>query len=142
MKSKNRYKLRYLFYRILPNIVFGLADYESSTRCKVCKKSGSVGFLFQGKIMCNMSHEYVEEPNTSLKRKLYLVWEAIGNFFWKVLDKLHIVRSSHDGRYGMFGGDECMYVKQYKLNLETGKFTFEFKKRKWWEYIIIDTKKK
>jgi len=136
---KKHYQLRYLFYRILPNIVFGLKDYESNTRCKVCKKSGAYGFYYQGKLMCG-DHEYQSEPNTSTKHRLYLIWKSITNLFWTILEKVHIVRSAYDGRYSLFG-DESMYVKQFTINIETGKTTYEFKKRKWWEYIIIETQK-
>jgi hypothetical protein len=54
-----------------------------------------------------------------------------------ILDKLHIVRSSHDDRYGMFG-DERKYVKSWEFNKTTGKSTTNLKSRKWWEYIFIE----
>lgn len=133
-----RYQLRWLFYRRLPNMVFSKGDYTSNTRCKICKRGSGMMWFFQGKLLCGSGdHEYIEEPNTSLKHKVYKAWKYISGLFWLMLDKIHLVRSSHHGRYEMFG-DESPYISSFTINLDTGKVTYHLKKRKWWEYIFIE----
>jgi hypothetical protein len=132
-----RYRLRWLFYRRLPNFILSSGDYKSATRCAVCKRGTGMNMFFMGKVLCGYGdHEYKEEPNTSIKHRLYKFWCSVSKTFWRILDSIHLVRSSHEGRYDMFG-DESSYVRVYTLNMETGKSKYELKRRKWWEYIFI-----
>lgn len=138
-----RYQLRWLFYKRLPNIMWGKNDYTADKRCVKCKGgvSGSkMGMLYMGRMIIHCPHcgdELKEEDNTSIKHVLWKKWSRIVHLFWICLDRLHIVRSTHHGRYDMFG-DESKYVHHYTMNMETGKTTFTLKKRKWWEYIFIE----
>ena len=137
-----RYQLRWLFYRRLPNMVWGENNYTSSDRCSNCKKgvSGSFGYIFQGKMFMHCPHcgkDLKKEKNTNLNHKLWVIGKNISILFWNFLDKIHLVRSQVSGRYDMMG-DECKYVKHWTMNYETGKMSFTPKKRKWWEYIFIE----
>lgn len=79
----------------------------------------------------------MSKPNTNISHKLYKFGKRISKLFWILLDKLHLVRSSIIGRYDMFG-DESRYVKSWVMNMKTGKMSKNLKKRKWWEYILIE----
>lgn len=133
-----RYQLRWIFYRRLPNMIFQKGNYTSNKRCKICKKGMGMLWMYQGKMLC-AGHEFQEEKNISLKHKLYVAGKFLNNLFWKGLDKIHLVRSAHEGRYDMFG-DETKYVSSWGFNIETGEVKFNIKKRKWWEHIFIERK--
>ena len=141
-----RYTLRWLFYRRLPNMTF--SKYRQ-TRCKHCKNgSGTRMMIFsftdeknKRSIFCVCGKPQEEEPNTNLNYLLYNIKmkfhkHTIGNM-WKALSWVRIVRSSHHGRYDVFG-DECNYIHSFILNMESGKTTFKHKKRVWWQYIFIE----
>lgn len=137
-----RYKLRYLFYRKLPNYVYGKNDHSADKRCSKCKKgvSYSFGFIWMGKktMYCpNCGKELIEEANSGIKRNLWIFKKKVIDFGCNILDFLHIVRSSHHSRYDMFG-DERHYVHHFSLNTETGKMSYKLKKRKWWQWIFIE----
>lgn len=137
---------RWLFYRRVPNMLkqnYRLAD----NRCKSCKKGVNSRFIISmrqedgtWKSYCNCPHcnkEYIAEPNTNLSYKLWKYYEKIISLFWWILDKLHLVKSSVHGRYDMFG-DEARYVKHWTYNKKDLYPTSLMKKRKWWEYILIE----
>lgn len=136
------YQLRWLFYRRIPNLKFGSNSYKSDKRCSKCK-GGSDGLKWmfpQYGIVCPHCHKkLVEEPNASVKHRAWKLWTKSCKLFWNVLDWLHIVRSSIEGRYDIFG-DEMHYVEGYTIDMESGKVTTKMKKRKWWEYIVIKKK--
>lgn len=140
------YKLRWLFYRKIPNFQITKARY-SPNRCSNCKKGvdGRIVFSsnnpYEQKILSPCPHcnkEYIKELNINLDYKLYKIAKYISKLFWLLLDKLHLVRSSIEGRYDMFGDESC-YIKSWIYNEETGKITYILKDRKWWQYIIIKT---
>jgi hypothetical protein len=135
----NQYRLRWLFYRKVANVMFGKNDYTAYNRCASCKKgvSSYVGFMFNGRIVSSCPHcgvELVKELNTGISHKLYVVWCGVSDLFWKVLDWLHLVRSGK--RYGMLG-DESYYVKHWSYDINTGETGYELKKRRWFEYVFI-----
>lgn len=142
--------LRWLYYRRIPNLVMGKPSTDkwvSDKRCSKCKWGVNMRMCWSFRDADDKWHshsvcphcngEYVAEPNTNITHKLYKAWKWMSKLFWKMLDKLHLVRSSIHGRYDMFG-DEQRYVAVFKLNFKTGKTTYEFKKRKWWEYMLIE----
>lgn len=142
--------LRWLFYRKIPNWVMGKPStdkYTSDKRCVECKNgvNARMGFLALGKdgqqkytSFCpHCRKEYKEEPNTNFSHRLYKLGKFISTKFWKILDKLHLVRSSIGGRYEMMG-DERRYVLRWGMNMETGKTNYKLRKRKWYEYILIE----
>jgi hypothetical protein len=131
-----RYRLRWLFYRRIPNMVFSKGDHTSDKRCKTCKKGKGMLWFMGGKTLCPSGHEYIEEPNTSFRHRVYVITKAATNLFWTILDKIHLVRSAHESRYDMFG-DEGNYVSHYTLNTETYETTYHLKPRKWWEHIFV-----
>lgn len=139
-----RYRLRWLFYGKLDNFVLGKSRWASD-RCKNCKKgvNSKIAIIdFETnttKSFCiHCSKEYIAEPNTNLDYRIYKIFKSIAKLFWNLLDFLHLVRSSHFGRYNMFG-DESNYVSGWSFNYDnyTGMHPL-MKKRKWWEYIIIE----
>lgn len=137
-----RYRLRWLFYQRLPNMVFGKDGYRARERCKNCKKGVGmeVGFMMPGKgawSFCTNCHtELIKEPNISFAHKLWTCWSKIKKFTIFILDFLHILRSSISGRYDMFG-DEANYVEYHSIDFNTGKTGYKLKARKWYEYIFI-----
>ena len=130
-----KYTLRYLFY--LPRRGFKLQtkSYEGSTRCAVCKDGGNLKFLFGNELFCIGGHKFEEEPNTSLKHRLYKVGKFLSKYSLKALQILHIVRVDNE-RYGIFG-DEAHYVYATSYDGETGELGYHEIKRKWWEHIVI-----
>src|SRR3990167_8331292 len=142
--------LRWLHYRQIPNLVRGNPSTDkwvSDKRCRKCKWGVNARFMWSIRdkndvwhTICKCPHcneDYVAEPNTNFTHHLYKTGKLISKRFWTILDLLHLVRSSISGRYDM-SGDEARYVENRELNMETGKITYEFKKRKWWEYILIE----
>ena len=142
--------LRWLYYRKTPNFSLGKIStdkYKSSKRCANCKNGVNTRMVFMmmqedgtqkySSYCPHCSKEYVEEENTNINHKLYKIGKKISKYFWMLLDKLHLVRSSISSRYDMFG-DEYRYVRGWEMNMKTGKTTFSLKKRKWWEYIFIE----
>lgn len=142
--------LRWLFYRKIPNLVISKPSrdkYTSSKRCAKCKKGVNLkmGLLVRQednsyKYISYCPHcgdEYKEEPNTNISHKLYKITKKTSNLFWLILDKIHLVRSSHESRYSMFG-DESRYVEYWKYDLNWNPKKPVLKKRKWWEYILIE----
>ncbi len=139
--------LRWLFYRRKDNVVFGKNGVSSDKMCQSCKKGVNSYLAFscidsEGKhytvANCPFCKEkLVRVPNTTISHKLYKFWTKCVILFWVFLDKIRLVRSSIEGRYGMFG-DESRYTTGFYLNMETGKSTSLMRKRKWWEYIIIE----
>lgn len=142
--------LRWLYYRRIPNDLFGgskTAKYSSDKRCANCKCGVNARFvwlLFQedgtrkSVSYCpHCSKQYEAEPNTNLSHKIYKLLKGINKLFWLLLDSLHLVRSSGEGRYGMFG-DEAKYVRDWSFNENTGETKHHHRKRKWWEHILIE----
>lgn len=142
--------LRWLFYRktknwILPNPKHD--KYSANDRCSNCKLgvNARMGFLFfqedgTSKYQSFCPHcgkEYSPEPNINISHKLYKLAKIICKFFWFILDKIHLIRRSTETRYGAFG-DESRYVKCLEYDNEWNYKGVELKKRKWWEYIIIE----
>jgi hypothetical protein len=140
-----RYQLRWLFYRKMQNLRFVQSDYTSTTRCSNCKKpAGGMQMGWQDEtgfhIYCNYCRKVLkEEPNRNVDHLFWMAWRYIPVCFWWSLDKLHIVRSSINERYGMFG-DESKYIHHWTMDYGTGKTTQTLKPRKWWEYIFIERK--
>lgn len=138
-----RYQLRWLLYRKIPNMRWGKNDYSSDKRCKSCKRGTGgikIGWVTNGVYSCSCPHcgnELKEEKNINLNHRLWGIGKSISSYFWALLDKLHLVRSSSIGRYDMFG-DEQKYVSSYTLDMTNCKMTPRYKKRKWWEYIFIE----
>ncbi len=137
---------RYLFYRRKQNICFGKNDYSSDKICSKCKKGTGglklmmLNFRPNGKSITYCPHgcgELFQIPNTNLNHKLWIIGNRISKLFWFILDKLHIIRSSINSRYDM-GGDESRYILRWSMNMDTGEFKPIHRKRKWWEYIIIE----
>lgn len=139
--------LRWLFYVRKKNLCFGKNDWSASKICDKCRKGVSSfitwsTFSEDGK---GKSHSYCPHcgkemnrvDNDNVSHKLYKFTEKLKNWFWWVLDKSHIARYSIEGRYGMFG-DEARYVKSWTVNMKSGEEKANFKKRKWWEYILIE----
>jgi len=133
-----RYTFRWLFYRKTKNWSMQKGDYTSPKRCAVCKRPTGMLWGIGGKLYCH-GHEYKEELNTSVKHRVWVIYCKISTIFWLSLDWLHIVRSTYDSRYGMFG-DENQYVDHWTMNMETGEMKFILKKRKWWQYIFVERK--
>lgn len=142
--------LRWLHYRRTPNWTIGKPStdkYISDKRCKACKWGVNLrvswiiiaedGTRSSCSYCPHCNKEYHEEPNTNFTHKLYKAAKWISKIFWIILDKLHLVRSTTSGRYEMFG-DEQRYVESWQMNFETGETSKKFKKRKWWEYILIE----
>lgn len=145
-----RYTLRWLFYRRVPNMKFSHPSrdkYSSDKRCASCKwgVNARMAFIMMRKDGTSKSYslcphcaeEYKEEPNTNLSHRAYKVWSWLTGIFWTILDRLHLVRSSCNGRFSMFG-DEARYIKGWYLDMGTGKTTPIHRKRKWWQYIVIE----
>lgn len=148
--ARKKYQLRWLFYRRLPNMVWSASKYDkyiAHDRCKACKwgVNGRLVFIMWDKNGIPTSYsncpqcgkEYKAEPNTNYSYRAYKISKRISKGFWDVLDWLHLVRSAHSGRYDIFG-DEGYYVTGWELNTKTGVVITHFKKRKWWEYILIE----
>lgn len=145
------YKLRYLFYRKTKNFYMGspsLDKWAANDRCKACKVGVNHRMVMMyfdesgGKTNSspcpNCNKEYVAEPNINFTHKVYLFIKGSKDLFWLILDKIHLIKSSSDGRYGMFG-DESSYVKTWSI-YEEGREKVVLKKRRWFEYIFIKTK--
>jgi len=138
------YQLRWAFYRNVPNWSLGKDNDSSSERCASCKKgvSSSFGYAFNGKFhfFCpHCSKDLVKEKNTNIRHYLWIVFKKVSKAFWWVLNEIHLVRSAHNDRYGMFG-DEYKYVEKYTINFETDETVFTLRKRKWWEHLFIERK--
>lgn len=137
-RAKKQYQLRWLFYKRKPNFILGKNNYTASERCSKCKKGVST-YLFiwtPSKNIYKCPHcaeDLVKEKNTSIKRKLW----NYRNVFWNLLDYLHICRYSATGRYDMLG-DECYLVESREYDKDWNLIKINFKKRKWWEHIIIE----
>jgi len=142
--------LRWLYYRRIPNLVMGnlkTDKYASVKRCNKCKLGVNARMEFimiaeDGTRKCttycpHCGKEYKEEQNTNLSHRFYKSIKWISKLFWFILDKLHLVRSSIEGRYGMFG-DEARYVKSWRYNKDWTTQKPLMKNRKWWEYILIE----
>jgi len=142
--------LRWLHYKRIPNWVMGKPStdkYIADKRCKECKwgVNARMVWMFTAEDGTRSSHfncphcrkEYHGEPNTNFTHKLYKTGKRISKIFWTILDRLHLVRSSIGGRYDMFG-DEARYVRSWGINMTTGEMSKTLKKRKWWEYILIE----
>jgi hypothetical protein len=142
--------LRWLYYRRIPSWEMGKPGtdkYTSPSRCSSCKKGVNMRLMFMDftknesySICPHCSERYIEEPNTNLSHKIYLSLKWVSKFFWTILDRLHLVRSSHSERYDMFG-DESRYVKYFSFNYDTGDHSVTLKKRKWWEHIFIERRR-
>lgn len=134
--------LRWLFYRKKKNLVFGENNYTANTMCSLCKK-GTDGpcFYIMGlnKLYCPHcgTDELKRISNTNFNHRLYIIGKFISNYTWKFLSMIRLVRSSIEGRYDMFG-DERRHVESWQLNYSTGRTSYRLKKRKWWEYILIE----
>lgn len=142
--------LRWLYYRKIPNMVMGnpkTDKWVSDKRCSKCKKGVNARMGFRMRLedgshkytsYCpHCGSEYNAEANTNISHKLYKIGKRISKIFWSILDRLHLVRSSIGGRYDMIG-DEARYVRSWGMNMKTGEMSKELKKRKWWEYILIE----
>lgn len=138
-----RYQLRWLFYRVKSNTFILNYREASKDRCSKCKRGSSSWMAFAKpdepmKMYCiYCGSEWVPEPNTNFKHYAIKICRATSKTFWAVLDWLHLVRSSFDPRYSMFG-DEGHYVKSFTVNTDTWTTTYKLKKRRWWEYILIE----
>lgn len=131
-----RYKLRYLFYRKPIFRGFMRPEWLNEKICKNCKRGSNSCMAFMGKMICiGCGAELIEIANNRLKFRLFKLQAPIGNFLWLMLQYLHIVKTSTDGRYELFG-DEANYVSHI-YNIETGAMRRAHKKRKWFEYIFI-----
>ena len=81
--------------------------------------------------------EYIEEANANLSYRAYQLYKWVSKMLWLILDNLHIVRTSYNGRYEMFG-DEAVYVQHWRYSLDfSEKKGIKLRPRKWWEYIFI-----
>lgn len=137
-KRNRKYQLRWLFYRNKANFLMGKNNYTASERCSKCKKGVSfyMAIWWEGKNLSKCPHcseDLVKEPNTSIFRKLYIKKDI----FWKVLDKLHICRNTIGGRYE-WGNDEHYFITSSEYTSDWDFKQHNFRKRKWWEYIIIE----
>ena len=142
--------LRWLFYRKVPNLIIGnfkTDKWVSDDRCKSCKKGVNNRIIFsirredgvwESNSLCpHCNEKYIAEPNINFSHKLWKLYNIIINIFWIILDKIHLVRSSIGGRYEMMG-DEEKYVENWVLNEKSKSMDINLKKRKWWEYILIE----
>ncbi len=142
--------LRWLYYRRIPNLVWGnykTDKWISDKRCSKCKWGVNQRLVWSFRdandvwhSQCKCPHcneDYVAEPNTNISHKVYMLLKRISRTFWFILDWLHLVRSCMDSRYSM-GGDESRYVSMFSMNMKTGEAKYILKKRKWWEYIFIE----
>jgi len=133
---------RYLIYRKLPNIIWETKSWKCIDRCDKCKKGFNMALTFFDRdepyILCpNCMNECKKEPNENFSYKLYKFYKLISKIFWKLLEIIHLVRSDFHGRYDMFG-DESRYVKNYEIDTNLMTTKYNLKKRKWWEYILIE----
>lgn len=143
MKLDKKYQLRWLFYRNKKNLAFRKNNFTATERCCNCKKGVSkwISYIFtendgSTKFISNCPHcnkELKREKNISIIHKLY---ESI-EYFWSVLDWLHICRNTAGGRYD-FGNDEWYLVKGYYYTDYFELVEVLKRKRKWWEYVIIE----
>ncbi len=139
--------LRWLFYRKVPNIIMSTDKWGHADRCKLCKKGVNARIVFSMRrddgtwktvSQCpRCGKDYEAEPNTNLSHKLWKSYKEITNPFWLILDKIHLVRSTTDGRYGMMG-DESRYIKSTEFDKDWNFVKTHLKRRKWWEYILIE----
>jgi len=132
-----RYTLRWFIYRKLPSFILGGHKHSHKEVCSSCLKGSSSFIFWNGKVFCMCGAERKLIPNKSIMHKLWKVWNYISNKFWKLLDVLHIVRSSQSGRYDMFG-DESRYVSGYRYTKNWEPAGRVMHTRKWWEYIFIE----
>lgn len=141
--------LRWLFYRKRSAWSLGYGKYDkwiASNRCSKCKWGVNQRIIWSFRDINNAWHstskcphcneEYVPEPNTNITYRLHKAYKRAVELFWYILDKIHLVRNSSTGRYGM-GGDETRYIKSWEIK-STGEVIPHHKFRKWWEYIIIE----
>lgn len=131
-----RYRLRYLFYVRKPNGVF-ITEEASPKRCIVCKRGSSTRIYWAGKQLCLCGEELREEPNTNWSHRRYVLKSRAKKWFFYVLEQIHLVRYTTEGRYDMFG-DESNYVQRTILDKDwkiTGRV---MRPRKWYEYIFIE----
>jgi len=136
-----RYRLRWLFYRKRNGFYFPKYSYE---RCENCKNGSAMGAIEMNfgtgeckKKCLNCMKTFIGEPNTNWNYRVYLFKKAITKFIEVALNWLHILRKRQETRYGMFG-DEDKHVKAWIYNTEANTSETCFKKRKWWEYILIE----
>lgn len=78
----------------------------------------------------------VEEPNTSWLYKWLTFVSKAKKIGWMILEFTHLFRYTSDPRYSMFG-DEAHYVKGWVIHND-GREEAMMRKRKWWEYIVIE----
>lgn len=139
--------LRWVYYRRTHNLVVKTHEYTSDKRCSKCKSGVNARIYFmstkedgtQGHISycSHCGEELKEEPNTNINHRLYKIEKKVRTLFWLMLDELHLIRSSPYSRYDMVG-DERRYVESWIMNIEKGITTPKLKKRKWWEYVLIE----
>jgi DNA-directed RNA polymerase subunit RPC12/RpoP len=137
-KKPKKYQLRWLFYRNKVNFSLGKNNYTATERCSKCKKGVSffMAIWWEGKTISNCPHcgeDLVKEKNTSFLHKLHTKKEV----FWKVLDWLHICRDTIGHRYDMFN-DEHYFIMSTEYTNDWEFKKHNFRKRKWWEYIVIE----
>lgn len=139
-----RYQLRWLFYRKpQPSFSYGTNDYTSEKRCAKCKKGvGGTkhGIMWDSGVTYFCPHgcgELIEQKNTNLNHRIYILWKPVLKFIVLALDRLHILRMPGNQRNGLFA-DEGKYLSHWTMNIETGETKMFYKKRKWWEYIFIE----
>lgn len=149
MPTWKTHTLRWLFYRKLPNWQLGSPKADrltSSKRCASCKNgvNSRLGVLINlGETPEYVSYcphcgeNYQEEPNTNLNHIAWKFYKRTSRMFWLFLDRIHLIRSSTNGRYEMFG-DESRYVLAWEISAKTGRTGYRKRKRKWWEHILIE----
>lgn len=139
-----RYRLRYLFYYKMPNMVFCRNGYTGDKRCSSCKKgTGGPRLLMldltgTGESFSPCPHcskKLVEEPNTNLNHRLWKTWKQLKKYFRAFVEWTHLVRFDISGRYEMFG-DESHYVQSWEIGPKVSRY--KLKPRKWWEHIFIE----
>ena len=138
LRAKKKYQLRWLLYRNKPNFGFGKNNFTATERCSKCKKGVAywMTYMWGDKIISKCPHcreDLTREKNTSL---VHFLWKK-KEIFWNLLDFLHLCRNTVGGRYEM-GNEESYFVESQEFDEDWNHIKTNFRKRKWWEYIIIE----
>lgn len=139
---------RWLFYRRIKNRMSTPLKYDkwmAHSRCNHCKWGVNSHIVLLQKdgaihICPNCGKNYTKEPNTNFSHQVYLIGNRVVKMFWRILDNIHLIRSSVEGRYDTFG-DESRYVLSTRYSNKWEFVSRTMRKRKWWEYILIERRR-
>lgn len=123
-KSLKKNILRYQLYKRLSNIISNEHPWSYPERCNKCKKGIGSHIMMIGKetyiIYPKCGQKCEKEPNKNITHKIYNVWLICFKLFFKILEKIHLIKKPQFGDYNIFE-DKLKYVEPWKLNIKLKK---------------------